>query len=63
MEGIKDMEVKVMEKCPKCRDQFPSKSGFLTTIYKGEIQQVCPSCYQYLNYKLKQLEKKKKDCQ
>jgi hypothetical protein len=49
-----------MEKCPKCRGQFPSKSGFITTIYKGQIQLVCPACYQYLNYKQKQLEKKQK---
>jgi hypothetical protein len=49
-----------MEKCPKCRGQFSSKSGFITVNYKGQNQLVCPDCYQYLNYEQIQLEKKKK---
>jgi hypothetical protein len=47
-----------MEKCPNCRGQFLSKNGLLLVNYEGQNQRVCPPCYEYLNYKQMQLEKK-----
>ena len=57
---MKDMLVKVMEKCPKCRGEFPSKDGFMKVMYKGQVQLVCLECYLYLDSKQKLLEKKQK---